>query len=298
MQEPASEKSRAHGGDRVALATLLLGGVCIGLSPIFARLADVGPFALGAYRMGFASLAMAALLAGGRGLPRALPGRRNLMLIALTGLLFAGDLACYFLGLARTSVAHATFIVNLAPVLTVLGGWLLFRERPKPGTLAGLVLALAGAALLARGATGTGVSTLAGNAFALAAAVFYAAYLLAVKQARVTVASDHLILGSSIVAVAALLPIAAATEAPLLPGSWQSLAALLALGLVGHAAGQGLIARALARLAVGLSSVVLLVQPTVAAVAAWLLFGETLGPEELAGAGLILAGITLAGRTR
>jgi len=66
---------------------------------------------------------------------------------------------------------------------------------------------------------------------------------------------------------------------------------------VTQVSGQTLIAYALAHLPVTLSATGLLVQPVVAAVAAWWIFGERLAPAQLAGAAVLLLGIYLARRS-
>jgi drug/metabolite transporter (DMT)-like permease len=71
---------------------------------------------------------------------------------------------------------------------------------------------------------------------------------------------------------------------------------VLGLALVSHAAGQGLIAYALAHLPAAFSSVGLLLQPVVAALFAWLLLAEPLAALQVAGGMVVLAGIYLARR--
>jgi drug/metabolite transporter (DMT)-like permease len=78
---------------------------------------------------------------------------------------------------------------------------------------------------------------------------------------------------------------------PSTPKGWLWVAAL---ALVAQIGGQTLIAFALAHLSMAFSAVSLLVQPFVAACAAWALFGESLGPLQLAGGALILGGIVTA----
>jgi drug/metabolite transporter (DMT)-like permease len=65
------------------------------------------------------------------------------------------------------------------------------------------------------------------------------------------------------------------------------------LGFI-HVAGQGSIAWAMGRLPTSLASVVVLVQPVVAAYAGFLLFGEALGPLQILGAAVALSGVVLA----
>lgn len=286
-----------------ALLALIVGGACIGLAPIFARLSDVGPFATGGYRMAIALLVSGALLAGQGGDSAARAESRlrrlrpaDLAFAALAGVFFAGDLACFFWALGETSVAHATLLVNLAPVFALLGGWLLFAERPRRSTLVGLAVALAGAAMLSLGGADAGVTSLKGDLGAVAAAVFYAAYLVAVKRARRGIPSDVFLVVSGASAMAALFPLSMLAGEAMVPVTWQSVLALLGLGLIGHALAHRLISNGLAVLPVGYASVVLLVQPTVAAIVAWAAFGEALDAVELLGIAAALTGITLASR--
>ena len=74
--------------------------------------------------------------------------------------------------------------------------------------------------------------------------------------------------------------------------SWGWLACA-GLGLV-HVGGQGLLAWAMGRLPTSTASVVVLVQPVVAGLLGWLLFRETIGPLQAAGAAVALAGVVLA----
>jgi drug/metabolite transporter (DMT)-like permease len=93
-----------------------------------------------------------------------------------------------------------------------------------------------------------------------------------------------------------LLPIALATGEPMLAQSASGWWILVGLALVSHAAGQGLIAYALAHLPAAFSSVSLLFQPVMAAVFAWLLLAEPLIAAQVAGAVVVLLGIYLARR--
>jgi drug/metabolite transporter (DMT)-like permease len=82
----------------------------------------------------------------------------------------------------------------------------------------------------------------------------------------------------------------------MLPRTVLGWAFLLGLALVSHAAGQGLIAHALAHLPAAFSSVSLLFQPVMAAAFAWILLSEAPVPLQIAGACVVLAGIYLAQR--
>ena len=69
---------------------------------------------------------------------------------------------------------------------------------------------------------------------------------------------------------------------------------LFSLALFSHIGGQGLLAVALGKVDLNLSSVLVLLQPLIAAIYAYFLFSETLTFMEVAGASVILIGIYLA----
>ena len=134
---------------RLALAALVFGALVIGMSPILVRLAACGPAAAGFWRLGFATpllalMATASPRAGGIGTPS------RAMLLA--GLWFALDLGCWHYGIRYTSVANATVLPNLTPVIVTLVSWFAFRERPRAVFLVGMATAIAGAVLMAEAA--------------------------------------------------------------------------------------------------------------------------------------------------
>jgi drug/metabolite transporter (DMT)-like permease len=64
-----------------------------------------------------------------------------------------------------------------------------------------------------------------------------------------------------------------------------------------HVFGQGGVAWALGRLPASVTAVTILIQPIVAALLGWWVFGETLTPIQAAGGALVLAAVVLAQRS-
>ena len=102
--------------------------------------------------------------------------------LALAGLCFAGDLALWHWSIRLTSVANATLLANAAPIFVALGGWLLFAQRFTGTFIVGMLLALAGAAVLMGQSLSLDPGRLAGDALGLLTALFYAGYILAVGR--------------------------------------------------------------------------------------------------------------------
>ena len=214
----------------------------------------------------------------------------------LAGVFFAADLAVWHWSIRLTSVANATFLANLAPVVVTIGAWALLGERARPVFFAGMLLSLAGAALLMGANLGGPDAILAGDGLGMLTAVFYAGYQLCVKRLRDTQSAARIMLFSGAACAAALLPVALAMGETILPQSLAGWGVLLGLALVCQFAGQSLIAHAVAHLSASFSSVGLLLQPVAAAGFAWLLFGEALVALQWWGGAAVLLGIYFARR--
>jgi drug/metabolite transporter (DMT)-like permease len=284
-----------------ALFSLLAGAACIALSPIWVRVADVGPTASAFWRVCLAVPLLWILFFSLKTTNEkiSIVPLGGAMLMA--GVAFAGDLAFWHWSIRYTSVANSTLLANLASIFVTLAAWLLWKQRPSGLFLAGLAAALLGVVLLVQaslaGSTGTSPTALLGDGLGVVTAVFYAWYLLSVKGLRDRGASTlRLMAVTTTITAVILLPIALASGEALLPENAAGWLKLLGLAWISHAAGQGLIAYALAHLPAGFTSVGLLLQPVMAALFAWILLGEPLAGLQIAGGAVVLAGIYLARR--
>lgn len=284
--------------NRLALLALLAGAVAIGGSPIFVRLSEVGPVATAFWRVALAFLPFLGAL---RFFPPATAdtrpsGLRDYLMLLLPGVFLTIDLLAWHLSLDMTSVANATLLANLAPVFVTLGAWLLFRAKITRIFLAGLAMTLAGVVILKGGPLAMGDGEIAGDATAIVAAIFYAAYMLAIGYVRTRFSTLRIMVWSTFSTALLVLPFALVFEDALVPVTLYGWAMLLGLALVCHVGGQGLVTYALAYLPTAFSSLTLLLQPVVAAVLAWLLLGEAVGPMQAIGGTIVLAGILVARR--
>lgn len=278
----------------LAFAALVIGAFAMGASPIFVRLADVGPYASAFWRCALA-LPFLALWALSEPKPQRalLPKNRA---VVLSGLFFAGDLFFWHLAILATTVANATFLGTTAPVWVAFGTWLLFRERIERRTLAGLLLCLLGGAALIGQSYSFAPERLTGDAYALATSVFFGLYMLAVSNARTRtkIGAGSLAFVSAAITTACMLVIAMLLEDNFMPGSLNGWLTLLALALVSQVIGQGLLAVALGQLPATFSSLVIFLEAVGAAALGWLILHEALGPVQFLGGVLILAGIWAA----
>jgi drug/metabolite transporter (DMT)-like permease len=272
-----------------ALAVLVAGACIIGLAAILVRLSDAGPAATGFWRLVFATplLALMARQTGGFG------GRPSKWAL-WAGLFFALDLGFWHYGIRYTSVANATVLTNLTPVVVTAFAWIFLRQRPRALFLVAVAAAVGGASMMAIEKTGgTPLNQPLGDALSLVTAFWYALYFLSVTEGRKTEGASRLMFWAGLLGAPLLLAAAALLGEQLVPLTAAGWAACIGLGVM-HVAGQGSIAWAMGRLPTPTASVVVLVQPVVAAALGFLLFAEALGPLQALGAAITLGGVILA----
>jgi drug/metabolite transporter (DMT)-like permease len=288
-----------------ALTALLAGATAIGFAPIFVRLStEVGPTATAFYRLLLALPPLWLLLAferkrgatpGSAGIPARHPPRpitrADIIAFAVAGLFFTGDLAMWHWSLQLTSVANSTLLTNFAPLLVTLGAWFLFRERITFTFIAGMLIAIGGAALLVSGSMRFSARHFFGDVIAIATAFFYAGYLLAVKNLRARFSTITIMAYSGVFSTAGFFIVALLAGEPMWPSTARAWLVLAGLALVSHLTGQTLIAYAFGHLPASLSSLNLLLQPVVAAIAAWCVLAEPVTLPQALGAAIVLLGL-------
>jgi len=279
--------------NRVAFICLLAGGCAIAFAPIFVRLSDTGPVASAFWRCALAVPVLWIWLFTHR--QKGDEREVRMLPLALAGLFFAADLGVWHFSIVFTSVANATVLANLQPIVVTLAGWLLWKRNVTRTFIAGMLVAIAGMFVLVGPNFALGGRPLAGDALGALAAVFYASYFLAIKVLRDAGTSTARVMAwSTTITAIVLLPIALLFPQPFQPSAATGWWVLFGLAMVTQVLGQGLIAYAFAHLPASLSSVSLLIQPVMAALFAWALFGEAIGPVQFTGAALVLAGIWIS----
>ena len=288
----SSAVDRSH-GSFLALLALVIGAAAIGVGPILVRLSEVGPCATAWWRMALALPIFGLWLAiERRRLPQRPPAARSGLLLA--GLFFAIDLSLFHWGIMLTTVTNSTLLSNLAPVFVTFGAWWWFGARVSWAARGALVVALSGATLLVlgKGEHGAhGSHPLLGDSVSFLAAFAYAAYQLTVTRVRRQATTAEFMWWSCLACAGLVGVVALLSGERLLPATAHGWLTLAMLSLVAQVIGQGLITWALKHLSQAFSTVALLVQPLVATAIAWPLFAEVLTAPQLAGAGILIAGI-------
>lgn len=267
----------------------------MGISPVFVRFAEVGPFASAFWRVALSLplLAVWARLELRDGKPAA-PWNRATV---IAGLVFAGDLFFWHLGILNTTIANATFLATMAPVWVMLGSGMLIREPVSRQMILGLGLCLLGAGALVGSSVNLAPDRLAGDLYGFLTSIFFGGYFLAMRFARRGKGASTpglLLYRSTIVTTIVLFFVALALDDGFLPQSWIGVAALLAIAFFSQTAGQGLLTYALGHLSAGFSALVIFLEAVAAAASGWLLLNEALTGLQAVGGLVILCGIYAA----
>ncbi|MEQ8404037.1 MAG: DMT family transporter [Oceanicaulis sp.] len=303
-QGQSGVSGEAGGGALTGMAALFVAAALLGFAPILVKASELGPHAIAFWRLALALPVLLVWLVIDRSRSRARraqpvtrpPGMKMLL---LAGVFFAGDLAFWHTGIKITTAANATLLANLTPIPVTIAALVLFGERINARFVLAGGLALAGAGLLSAANFQLAPERLPGDVLSALTACWYAAYFLAVRAARrAGAATVQVMFWSTLVASPIALLVVTGFGEPLLPDTAAGWWPLLGLGVVAHVAGQGGVAFGLGRTPAALASLIILVQPVVAAGAGWWFFDEALGPLQWAGAGLVLLGVYAAQRVR
>jgi len=219
--------------------------------------------------------------------------RRDLGIMMLTGALLALSHAAYFAAIRATGVTIPTLLtICVAPVIVASASVLLKLERLTGRILLAMACALIGSALLVGAQSPQGVQgdLLLGTIFSLIAAVFYAGMIVG---GRFLAADYHPLQVTAIsfaAGTAVLIPI------NLIGGvvpvhSAEGWLLVLYLGLVPTALAYWLLQMGLRTVSATAASIIGMLDPLVAALLAWALFGETLAAAGIAGALLLILSI-------
>lgn len=273
------------GNPKVDFAALVLANALLAVGPLFVRVADVGPVSSAFWRMALALPVLFLLVTRG-GVPKM--SRGVVVVLALSGVLFAADLASWHVGILQTKLANATLFGNSTSLLYPIYGFLIARAWPSQRQGFALGLATVGAVLLMGRSYQLSPDHLIGDLLCVLAGIFYTAYLVIIARVRETLSSWPLLALSTLASTLPLMVLALAMGERVWPGNWTP---LVGLALCSQVLGHGLMVYVLGRLSPLVIGLGLLTQPVVAAAIGWVVFSERPGIADIFGA--VLVGLAL-----
>ena len=277
---------------------LFIASIFFGSSAIFIRLATgASAISLTFFRLLIAALAII-LFAFSRHNLISL-GKRDMLLVAISGLVLSFHFATFIFAVKETTVANATFLVNTSPIMLAVMSPLVIRERTSPREAVAVLVAMGGVLLVAYAGNGFSAFGL-GDLSAILAAFFVAVYSLVGRHLR-TGGLNTACYTSYVYATATIASLAMVGFSPaqtFKPYDTQTLLAILGLGFVPTLLGHTLYNYALGSVKTVTANLFPLMEPIIASLLAVILFAEIPTIIQSAGYFLILAAVAIVASSK
>jgi len=264
--------------------------LAVSAAAIFIRLADAPALAIAFWRcaLGAALLLPPAIVRRER-----FPRGKTLYVGLASGVALGAHFGFWISSLDYTSVAASVVLVSTQPVFVAILAYLLFGERTSPLSFAGILIAMAGTAIIA-GDGSVGSAAVFGNVLALLGAITVAVYVLIGRSSRtggVGVLPYSIVVYSA--AALTLLGPALLLDAKLWGYSGETWFWLAAITLGPQIMGHTVFNWALRYVEASMISATILAEPVVSALLAWVILSERPGLPTILGGAVVLAGLYL-----
>ena len=286
MNDAAPTADTGESVDRLGMAGALVAVTAWGLSGVISKHIDMGGIAIAAYRFVayFLALSVFMHLRGTR------ITVRMLRLSLWGGLALGVDVALFFSAVKHTSVANATIIGALQPVLVAIVAHRFFGERIRPRDMGFGAIALVGVVVVVLNAADSTKTDISGDILAVGALFAWAAYFIFSKLAKGKLTGNEYTIGSAFWVGVTNVPLAFAFGQDMSWPSAESWLWLLILAFGAGIMGHSIMNWAIQQIPLWVGSTFTLFIPTVAAFSAWIFLGEQLTATQMvANAVVVLA---------
>lgn len=275
------------------LFILFIASLFFGSSAILVRFAtEATAIALTLFRLSIAAIAMT-LIGFSRNSLKKL-GKRDLLLVGVSGLVLSLHFATFIFAVKETTVANATFLVNTSPVMLAIMSPLIIKERTSSREALAVLVATLGILLVAYAGNGFRQFGL-GDVSALLAAFLVSLYALVGRHMRTKGVNTACYTAYVYTAAAfASLAMAAALDPHTLRAyNTQNILAIIGLALLPTTIGHTLYNYALGSVKAVTANLFPLLEPITASIFAIFLFGEVPTPVQVAGYSLIALAVII-----
>lgn len=277
---------------------LLFGISAIGFSPILVKVVThESSFLVAAVRTVLAFLALVPVyLFQKRKVPKREVTTKEHLWVAVSGIMLGLHLICWVASIYYTSIASASVLVTTHPILLIIFERFVYKYKFRAMVWIGVFVAFFGSVVLGYSDSGTEsefANPLLGNSLAVLAAAIFGIYFLIgnrVRQKRDWLEYVFPVYGyAALTAVIALVVIEGFTF------ELNGLLLLVGLGLAlgPQVAGHGALNYAVKYVSPTILATLILFEPAISSVMAYLFFDEVPPPLSFVGMGIILTGIIM-----
>jgi drug/metabolite transporter (DMT)-like permease len=302
----------------VSLAALFFALIPISLAPALTKLSEheIGPNAVAFHRSWIAAVVFVLLSARESArdrkaasdvmVPEVIAGKsidniekqpmtkKEVGLLLVTGTAATASLLLWTWSLSETGVANVALLSNLNPIFVGLAGYFLFGQKFDRRFVIGLVLAIAGAVAFELSEAQFSADQLQGDALAFISAVFIATYLILIEKLQGRFSTSTIMMWRCGITTIFLLPLLPFIEDRLFPQTQNGWLLIIFQALFCQVLGQGLLAYSLSKLSSGVVAITLLLEPIIASIFAWFIFGEQITLADWICFVVVLGGVYLA----
>lgn len=286
MVDPATNTSNDVPG--LGIAGALLAVSAWGASSVIAKHVDMGGLAIAAYRFGSYGLVVALIMAA-----RRTPVNRRVMRASMAGGIALGaDVAFFFSAIKLTTVANATVIGALQPIVVAVTANHFFGEVIRRRDVVLGLVAILGVVVVVTGAASDAPSDVRGDALAVGALFAWSAYFIFARQAKGVITSNEYTVGAAIWVAIINAPLALLFGQSM---AWPSMSNWLWIllmafgaGILGHAAMNW----SLQQIPLWLGSTFTLLVPVVSSSVAWFAFDEPITAIQIVAIAVVLSALT------
>jgi drug/metabolite transporter (DMT)-like permease len=302
----------------VSLFALFFSLIPISLAPALTKLSEqeIGPNAVAFHRSWIAAIIFALLSAreATRARPESVavlipeaiaslasPGidkqpmtKKEVGLLLITGTAATASLLLWTWSLSETGVANVALLSNLNPLFVGLAGYFLFGQKFDRRFVIGLVLALAGAVAFELSEAQFSADQIQGDVLAFVSAIFIATYLILIEKLQGRFSTATIMMWRCGITTIFLLPLLPLIEDRLLPQTQTGWLLIIGQALFCQVLGQGLLAYSLSKLSSSVVAITLLLEPIIASIFAWFIFGEQITVVDWICFVVVLGGVYLA----
>ena len=282
---------------RLGIFQLLVGATIISFSPVFVKLADIGPTVAGFYRMAFGTALLLAIVIVRR--ETLWKGARQFWPAFACGVFFALDLGFWHRSIELIGPGLSTIMGNFQVFFLAAFGILVYREKIDWKFVVSVPLAIVGLMLIV-GVDWTQLETgyKLGILFGLITALTYAAYVIVLQKGQSQ--PGRLSAAANLCVISIVTAVLMGGESIILGESFRfpdnrSLWSMIGYGFICQALGWIIISRALVKVEASRAGLILLLQPTLAFVWDVVFFSRQTDIIDAVGATLALAAIYLGG---
>jgi drug/metabolite transporter (DMT)-like permease len=299
----------------ISLAALFFALIPISLAPALTKLSEheIGPNAVAFHRSWIAAIVFALLSAreasGARkdlsmvseigsnanmAIEKPPMTKKEVGLLLITGTAATASLLLWTWSLSETGVANVALLSNLNPIFVGLAGYFWFGQKFDRRFVIGLVLALAGAVAFELSEAQFSADQIQGDALAFISAIFIATYLILIEKLQGRFSTSTIMMWRCGITTIFLLPLLPFIEDKLFPQTQMGWLLIIFQALFCQVLGQGLLAYSLSKLSSGVVAITLLLEPIIASIFAWFIFGEQITVADWICFVVVLGGVYLA----